>query len=191
MVKARDAIIESDTFRVFDELIRLHQNRYCPKLFSRLLKKLIVLKPNDVVKVFKKHDLSLDVATVIVSYLYGEEEQLSALNFLMKKSTNIECPSFHLIDDWISVNPKALSNEEICSLMIDAIESWTKACCTLILLRNIKISIELLPVPRNDRRLQNCIINCLNNKCIYMSDDLMKLSLEIQFFVTSRRNIDE
>ena len=191
MDKARDAMIESDSFRVVDEFHILHTQQLYIEVHQRLIKKLIVLKPNDVIKVFKNHDLSFDAATVIVSYLYGMKEQLAVLNVLMGQSYNIECTSYHLIDDWISVDPKVLSNEEICLGMVYSIEDCTKACCALILLRNIKISIELLPVRRNDRRIQICIINCLKNKCICMSDDLVKLSLEIQFFVTSRRNIDE
>ena len=67
MDKARDAMIESDSFRVFDEFHILHTQDLYIEVHQRLIKKFIVLKPNDVVKVFKKHDLSLDVATVIVS----------------------------------------------------------------------------------------------------------------------------
>ena len=71
----------------------------------------------------------------------------------------IECPSFHLIDDWISLDPEVLSNEYIGLFMIDSIRYRTKPCCALILLRNIKISIELLPVPRNYRyELKNCVL---------------------------------
>ena len=145
-----------------------------------LIKKFIVLKPNDVMKVIKNHDISFDVATVIVSFLYGKKEQLAALNIITKSSDNIKCPTFHLIDDWISVDPEVLSNEEICSGMINSIYYYTKACCAHILLRNVKNSIELLPIPSNNRRLlQDCVRNCLKNNCIYMSNDLVKLSLEI------------
>ena len=103
---------------------------------------------------------------MIVSYLYGEKEQLVVLEFFMGSLCCIKCPSFHqvfhLIDDWLSIDPEVLSNEEICSDMINAIRYRTKTYCALILLRNIKISFELLPVPTNDRFfLPNYMSNCL------------------------------
>jgi len=190
MDKARNAMIESDSFRVFDELIRLDQKRYCPKLFSRLLNKLIVLKPNYVVEMFVKHDLSLDVATVIVSYLYGEKEQLAALTALLKSSDNIKCPSFHLVDDWISLHPEVLSTETVCYDMINAIESCTKTCCALILLRNVQISMELLPISTYNLPF-SFVFNCVGNTCICISDDLVKLSLEILDLVIDRSGEEE
>ena len=186
MDKAFDAMIESDSFRVFDELHILHREEEFEYLNIEVhewfIKKLIVLKPNDVIKVFKKHDLSLDVATVIVSFLYGEKEQLAALNVITNERSlgDIKCPSTHLIDDWISVNQEVLSNKEIFGGMIRWIFYCTKACCALMLLRNIKISIKVQPVPRNDLSLlQGCVSNCLKNKFICMSNDTVKLSLEI------------
>ena len=105
----------------------------------------------------------------------------------------IDCPTLHLIDDCISVDPEVLSNEEICSLMIDskkASESCMKACCAFILLRNVKLSIELLLNPSNDRYyLRDCMINCLAIQCIYMSEDLVKLSLEILDLAIDRYGI--
>ena len=189
MDKARNAMIESDSFRVFDELHILHREELYIEVHQWLIKKLIVLKPNDVIKAIKNHDLSFDAATVIVSYLYGMKEQQAALTFLLKSSDNIQCPTFHLIDDWISVDPEVLSNEEICSLMIVAIEYCTKSCCALILLRNIKISFELLPV--SSYKLNNCMTSCLENKCICMSDDLVKFSLEILDLVIDRSGEEE
>ena len=175
--KARDAIIESDSFRVFDELNMLHRDGVCIEVDQWLIKKLKVLKPNDVIKNIKNHGLSFDVATVIVSFLYGEKEQLAVLTVLIRSRDDIKCPSYHLIDDWISVNPEVIYNEQICSGMICLIESCTKTCCALIILRNVKISFE--PLPIRNRYLSFFVVNCLKNKCIYMSDDLVKLSLEI------------
>ena len=182
MLKARDAIIESDSFRVFDELHILHREEVFEYLNIEVhqwfIKKLIVLKPNDVIKVFKNHDLSLDAATVIVSYLYGKEEQIAVLNVIMKPSDNMKCPSYHLIGDWSLINPEVLYNKQICSDMIYCIESCTKACCALIILRNVKISFEPLPIS-NRYLLSLFVFKCLENKCICISDDLVKLSLEI------------
>ena len=85
-----------------------------------------------------------------------------------------------------------LSNDQICSDMMNAISSCTKACCALIILRNIKILIEVLSMPSNHRRLlQNCVLNCLKNRCIYMSDDLVKLSLEILDLGFDRSSIED
>ena len=58
---------------------------------------------------------------MIVSYLYGMKDLLVVLEFCMGSLCCIKCPSFHLIDDWISVNPEVLSNKKIYSDMINAI----------------------------------------------------------------------
>ena len=42
------------------------------------------------------------------------------------------------------------------------------------------MSMELLPIPSSNRYLlEDCILNCLKNRCICKGDDLVKLSLEI------------
>ena len=179
VIKACTGLVESDSFRIFDEIRYSYGSKDASLLLKNTIKKLIVLKPSDVMDMFQKYDMNDGVAKEISSFLYGKKEQsalLSKFNFYNKYH------ACHLIDDWVSLDTQVLSDRRIVSSIMnkDTIGHCTKECCVLAVFRNYNMSLEILAV-----RASYCffmdefIIGSLSNKCVCMNDDLIKLFLQI------------
>ena len=183
MVKAYRALIESTSFRVFDELDRLKlKMNILSKVLKYLIKKLIILKASDVMEVFHKYHLSLDMSREITSYLYGKKDQLNVLsNSFLRTCLQDNSHACHLIHDWISIDTEVISDNNVfTNIMIDSMNYCNKECCTLAILRNIHIPIELGTIDNTIRSLVYGFIgNGLRNKFICMNDYLMEMFLEI------------
>ena len=95
---------------------------------------------------FQKYHVNDGIATDIASFLYGEKEQLAALsNYSSYEALfDREYHAFHLIDEWISIDTKVLSNQGIIQIIVYSIDYCTKDCCVLVVVRNANNSIETI-----------------------------------------------
>lgn len=116
--------------------------------------------------------MNIDVKMEITTYLYGEVDQLDALKFLLWKRGYDHYHAWHRLDDWILLDIDVFSHTlaQIPEFVVGSIIYYVhKDCYTLVLLRNIKMSIELGPTYTIDHHfLRAFICHCLGNGCMML-----------------------
>ena len=191
MCSILQAMISTDSFRIFDELY--HPNM---QIFDNLPDEIIrMIVPK--IHILKSEHISnnilcinKDISSVISSFLYGRKEQLAVLA-KMDIGRALSSGKYHIclfIDGWLSIDPEVMKNPVVFNNHTRLIDYCTRDCCALMVLRNITMTFEQIPTFVLDRdSLLWFIDSCIRNKCIYTSVDAIDLFMKI-LEVTIERN---